>query len=196
GPGSEAAGDRLRQADPGDPRMIAALALCLGLLAQDPEDLRRDVKDLETKAAGNVDAEIFSKGAAWALGGAPLSPKDAALVRKAIDRGLARAADAERRWTKKKGKIARGYRSAVDGSVQPYGLIVPEGYDPARPMRLDVVLHGSQQPGGMSELRFMQSFDDGDNPAAKGPGQDYIELHPLGRVENGYRFAGETDVFE
>jgi len=59
-----------------------------------------------------------------------------------------------------------------------------------------VILHGSQVPQGMSELRFIQSFDDGDDPAAKGPGQDFIELHPLGRVENGYRYAGETDVFE
>src|SRR5262249_27049804 len=34
---------------------------------------------------------------------------------------------------------------------------------------------------------------------ADGPGtseQDFIELHPLGRVENCYRWAGETDVFE
>lgn len=28
------------------------------------------------------------------------------------------------------------------------------------------------------------------------PEQDFIELHPLGRVENCYRWAGETDVFE
>src|SRR5207249_2124037 len=32
-----------------------------------------------------------------------------------------------------------------------------------------------------------------DKPA---PEQDFIELHPLGRVENGYRWAGETDVYE
>lgn len=28
------------------------------------------------------------------------------------------------------------------------------------------------------------------------PDVDFIELHPLGRVENCYRWAGETDVFE
>ena len=28
------------------------------------------------------------------------------------------------------------------------------------------------------------------------PEQNVIELHPLGRVENCYRWAGETDVFE
>ena len=80
--------------------------------------------------------------------------------------------------------------------MQPYGVIVPAKYDRARPMRLDVVLHGSSRPVGMSELRFMGRFDEGDDPAADAPDRDYIELHPLGRVENGYRWAGETDVFE
>jgi pimeloyl-ACP methyl ester carboxylesterase len=84
----------------------------------------------------------------------------------------------------------------VDGSVQPYGVIVPAGYDHTKPIRLDVVLHGSTRPVGMSELRFLNRFDEGD-AAAKGPAeQDSIELHPLGRVENCYRWAGETDVFE
>jgi hypothetical protein len=177
--------------------VISALVLCLALAAQDREALQRDLKELESKAATNVDAAIFAKGATWALRfEATLSPKDAALVRKALDHGLRRAADPEQSWAKKKGKVARGYRSAIDDSVQPYGLIIPAGYDPAKPLRLDVILHGSQQPGGLSELRHIDRFDDNDDPSAKGPAQDFIELHPLGRVENGYRFAGETDVFE
>jgi hypothetical protein len=176
--------------------VIAAL-LCLALLAQDRDTLERDLKELQTRAAGNVDAELYAKSVAWALRyESSLSPKDAAAVRKGLDHGLRRAGDKDQAWTKKKGKVARGFRSEVDLSVQPYGLIIPSGYDPSRPMRLDVVLHGSQLPGGMSELRFIDRFDDNDDPAAKGPDQDFIELHPLGRVENGYRFAGETDVFE
>src|SRR5262249_52797004 len=67
--------------------------------------------------------------------------------------------------------------------------------DPARPMRLDVVLHGSTRPVGLSELRFLAPFDEGDE-GGQAPDADYLELHPLGRVENGYRWAGETDVFE
>lgn len=78
----------------------------------------------------------------------------------------------------------------------PTGLIVPKSYDSARPMRLDVVLHGSSRPVGMSELRFMGRFDDGDEEAVSPPDQPFLELHPLGRVENCYRWAGETDVFE
>jgi hypothetical protein len=177
--------------------VIGTLALCLTLLAQDREALERDLKELEKAAAGNVDAEVFAKGVAWALRfETTLSPKDAALVRKSLDHGLRRAGDRDRAWTKKKARVVRGYRSEIDDSVQPYGLILPAGYDPAKPIRLDVVLHGSQVPGGMSELRFMERFDDNDDAAAKGPEQDFVELHPLGRVENGYRFAGETDVFE
>src|SRR3982075_704746 len=42
----------------------------------------------------------------------------------------------------------------------------------------------------------MGPFDEEDAPVADAPDRDYIELHPLGRVENGYRWAGETDVFE
>jgi pimeloyl-ACP methyl ester carboxylesterase len=63
-------------------------------------------------------------------------------------------------------------------------------------MRLDVVLHGSSRPVGMSELRFLGRFDEGDGEARAVPEQNYLELHPLGRVENCYRWAGETDVFE
>src|SRR5207253_3235196 len=36
----------------------------------------------------------------------------------------------------------------------------------------------------------------GDEPAKAAPDAKFIELHPLGRVENCYRWAGETDVFE
>src|SRR5256885_6965017 len=42
----------------------------------------------------------------------------------------------------------------------------------------------------------MSGFDEGDGPPARAPPADFIELHPLGRVENCYRWAGETDVFE
>src|SRR6185503_12717472 len=42
------------------------------------------------------------------------------------------------------------------------------------------------------ELRFLDRFSGADAP----PDVDYIELHPLGRVENCYRWSGETDVFE
>src|SRR5207247_1090708 len=137
--------------------------------------------------------------AVWALRyDTKFDAADVALIQKALKRGGQRAealAAGKQPWQDKKGRLVRGYVSAVDGSTQPYGLILPANYDPSRPIRLDVVLHGSTKPVGMSELRFLNRFDEGDD-GGTAPEQDYIELHPLGRVENCYRWAGETDVFE
>ena len=147
-----------------------------------------------------ADVELFHKGVAWALRyDAPLTPADESLVKKALASGTRRAEAliANRtNWTTRKGKVLRGFVSAVDGSTQPYGLIIPKSYDGTRPVRLDVVLHGSSKPVGMSELKFGARFDSGDDDETSAPDVDFIELHPLGRVENCYRWAGETDVFE
>ncbi len=146
-----------------------------------------------------ADAEIFLKGIAWALRyDTPLAPDDLTLAMKALARGSERTdllAANQTPWASKKGRVLRGFHSAVDGSTQPYGVIVPQSYDGTKPLRLDVVLHGSSKPVGMSEIRFIQQFDEGD-ATKPGPEADFIELHPLGRVENCYRWAGETDVFE
>ena len=147
-----------------------------------------------------ADADVFAKGVTWALRyETSLATNDVAQIKKALTRGLQRAdllLDANRPWSLRNGKILRAYVSAVDGSTQPYGVIVPASYDGTKPMRLDVVLHGSTKPVGMSELRFGARFDEGDDAAKSAPDVDFIELHPLGRVENCYRWAGETDVFE
>ncbi len=172
-------------------------------LASLAEKLNR-ARDLDSKtAAGSdlwADAGQFHKGVVWALRyETNLPPRNVLLLKKSLQRGLQRA-DAllakESAWPRKRGKLLRGCVSAVDGSTQPYGVIVPAGYDGSKPMRLDVVLHGSSRPVGLSELRFGARFDDGDSGGQAAPEQDYIELHPLGRVENCYRWAGETDVFE
>ncbi len=150
---------------------------------------RLDVNDL-------ADVEVHAKGITWALRHeTTLTPADLVLLKIAVEHDQSRLTAMERGirpWAEKKGKVVRGYVSAVDGSVQPYGVIVPAKFDGAKPIRLDVVLHGSTKPTGMSELRFMSRFDE----SGDAPDQDFIELHPLGRVENGYRWAGETDVFE
>jgi hypothetical protein len=146
-----------------------------------------------------ADVEVFHKGVIWGLRfSKSLSGGDAALLRNGLKRAEERlgAINGDRAaWSTRKGKTVRGFISAVDGSTQPYGVVVPRGYDGAQPMRLDVVLHGSFKPTGMSELQFMNRFDEGDADGM-GPEVDYIELHPLGRVENCYRWAGETDVWE
>lgn len=127
-----------------------------------------------------------------------LAPGDVQRIGRALDEGLARAAElaaGTAGWTTRKGRLLRGFVSTIDGSCQPYGLIVPERYDPAKPMRLDVVLHGSTAPRGGAALRICHRFMAAEDlpPVEE---RDFIELYPLGRVENGYRWAGEMDVFE
>lgn len=165
------------------------------------QTLQESLKASGDRPASDIaDAAIFSRGLQWALQyDQQFSPRDIALMKRAIVRGKQRIealAANKKTWSTRKGKLALGYVSAVDNSVQPYGVIVPENYDPARPIRLDVVLHGSTRPVGMSELRFIARFDEGDGQRSSAPDKPYIELHPLGRVENCYRWAGETDVFE
>lgn len=147
-----------------------------------------------------ADSAIFAKGLAWALRyDRNFSNADLRLMERAVQRTQDRLAalnEGSAEWLSRRGKLALGYVSKADASVQPYGVVVPRNYDPKKPIRLDVVLHGSRRPVGMSELKFMARFDEGDAENPSPPDQPFIELHPLGRVENCYRWSGETDVFE
>jgi len=154
----------------------------------------------EVKADRLADAQVYAKGLEWALRyDKAFEPADVAILTRSLEQGRARVAALEsgkEPWAEAKGRVVRGYVSALDGSAQPYGMIVPVKYDRTRPMRLDVVLHGSTRPVGRSELRFMSRLDHAEGRGDDAPDRDYLELHPLGRVENGYRWAGEVDVFE
>jgi predicted acyl esterase len=169
-------------------------------LERERQQLEQRLAKLKTNPDLYADAAIFAKGVSWALRyDWSALPADTKLQTHAIEqvgKRVAELAAGRAPWANRKGKLVRGYVSAVDGSVQPFGLVIPAGYNPAQPTRLDVVLHGSTKPVGMSELRFMSRFDEGDGEAKSAPDVNYIELHPLGRVENCYRWAGETDVFE
>ena len=197
--------------------IIAPLTCCLstGIAQQanplgeiQKSKLEQDVRNLyaelaavaDARSPNQVDAEIFVKGLDWALRyDRDFSPKDVELMEHAVIRGRERLQaikQGQHPWTVRHGKVALGYRSIVDGSVQPYGVVVPKLYAGTRPIRLDVVLHGSTRPVGLSELRFLSRFDEGDGETSSAADDPYIELHPLGRVENCYRWSGETDVFE
>ena len=58
-------------------------------------------------------------------------------------------------WNTATGLVVRGYVSKIDGSVQPYGLVVPASYQPNSPhhFRLDVWCHGRGET--LSELNFI-----------------------------------------
>lgn len=170
-------------------------------LETEMRQLQMSLEELQQRSVDDVvDARIFHKGVAWALKyDREFTPKDVALMQRALLRGRQRAdalAAGKHAWLTRSGQTPLGYLSKIDGSVQPYGVIIPRKYDPAIPIRLDVVLHGSTRPVGLSELRFLSRFDEGDAENPEPPTQPFIELHPLGRVENCYRWSGEADVFE
>ncbi len=89
--------------------------------------------------------------------------------------------------------VAGGFKSRIDGSVQPYGLILPSGWKSGnqQPMRLDVWLHGRGEK--VSEVAFLQQ-------RMKQLGEytppNTVVLHPYGRYCNAFKFAGEIDVLE
>lgn len=91
------------------------------------------------------------------------------------------------------GSQIAGYVSAVDHSVQPYAVSLPADFplDGSRAQRypLYVVLHGR---GGMNEVGFIARHRN--KPPAEG--QQWIQIDVFGRIDNAYRWAGETDVFE
>ena len=79
--------------------------------------------------------------------------------------------------------------------MQPYAITLPENYDPAKPARLYVWLHGRQNNTTESEFIFaQQTFRPGNVPVAD---QGQIQLDLFGRINGaGWHWAGEADVFE
>lgn len=121
---------------------------------------------------------------------------DIARAKVLLEEGLARAGAlgrGEAPWSSATGLVVRGYISKIDGSVQPYGLVVPPSYSPDAPhrWRLDVWFHGRQE--NLSEVNFL--FERERNPGEFTP-RDTIVLHLYGRYCNANKLAGEVDLFE
>lgn len=111
----------------------------------------------------------------------------------ALDKGIARAKELAANspsWTKSKGRLVRAYVSTVDGSVQPYALIIPDSYS-GQPIRLDIWMHGTNR--NLNEVAFITQHE---TAAPVPPEQTYIQMDVYGRSNVSYRWAGETDVFE
>jgi len=88
--------------------------------------------------------------------------------------------------------IVGGFRSRIDDSVQPYGLVLPAGFHPdGGPYRLDVWLHG--RGDNKTEIPFLTERL---TKAGQYTPTDTIVLHPFGRHCNAFKFAGEVDVLE
>lgn len=143
------------------------------------------------------DVEVYHKAVHDALAYQEFfDAKELDFADRALEIGRERAdqlAAGQSPWTTAAGLVVRGYVSQIDGSMQPYGLVVPESYTtkgPAR-FRCDLWFHGRGET--LSELNFIR--DRTSNSGQITP-DDTIVLHPYGRYSNAFKFAGETDVLE
>lgn len=177
--------------------------------AADRAELERDltafddsIKRLTASKDGHIqsllpDVQIFQQAVRTALKyNEFFAGADITKAKELLQAGRARADQllkGESPWTTATGLVVRGYVSKIDGSVQPYGLVVPVTCRPesAHKFRLDVWLHGRNEK--LSEVNFLDE-------RSKKPGeftpQDTIVLHPYGRYCNAFKFAGEIDVLE
>ena len=140
------------------------------------------------------DLEIFHKATDWAgRYNEYFNKAEFKVAHDLIAEGKARAAafqKGETPWTRQTGLVVRGYKSKIDGSVQPYGMVIPDNYAGSL-MRLDFWCHGRGET--LSELAFLK-----DRRANVGqiPATNRLVLHLYGRYCCANKFAGEVDLWE
>ncbi len=145
------------------------------------------------------DIEVFHKAVAFTLADEMFhKPEEFGYAKDLLKLGMERAAQlapGKPEWTTATGLTVRGYASRLDGSVQPYGLVVPKSYRPGalKKHRLDFWFHGRGDT--LSEVAFLRGRLNAKLENEFAP-EDAFVLHPYGRFMNAYKFAGETDVFE
>src|SRR5439155_578089 len=112
------------------------------------------------------------------------------LLRQGMERAQ-QLRDSKAPWTTATGLVVHGYISKIDGSVQPYGLVVPASYQPGSSYRhrLDLWFHGRGET--LCELNFLR--DRQRSPGEFTPPDTFV-LHPYGRYCNANRFAGGIDT--
>jgi hypothetical protein len=172
------------------------------------EELERDLRPFDPRGKNDAgqknldetlfaDVAIYPKAVRFALDYDEFyKPTDIADAEKLLTIGRARLKELqdgvkEPSWTKQRGLVVRGYISAIDDSVQPYGLHIPEDLDLTKKPPLYIWLHGRQEK--TLDLQFITE-------RAKNKGKfaadDAITVHPFGRYNNAFKFAGERDVLD
>jgi predicted esterase len=142
------------------------------------------------------DVAVYAKAAEWIVRhGEFYRPSYVNDTRSALAAGRERAerlrsggAD----WGRTPGRHILAYRSEVDGSLQPYAVTLPQGFESGGSSRypLHLVLHG--RGSTLNEVSFIRQH----SGKAPSENQDWIQLDVFGRINNAYRWAGETDVVE
>jgi pimeloyl-ACP methyl ester carboxylesterase len=143
-----------------------------------------------------ADVAVYHKAAEWIQRHGEWFQKESGQqTLRVLDAGLERAKAASQGktpWREVRGKpVIRGYRSAVDGSIQPVRVTLPAAFhNRSHAWRTDIVLHG--RDGTLTEVKFLHAAE----VAKPSDPPSQIVIEPYGRGNNAYRWAGETDVFD
>ena len=174
----------------------------LAQIHEKTERIEAEVRELKSKHANADlvgDVEVYAKAGRFLQEFPDLTITQAAInhALTVLDQGIARArqlSDGAAPWNQGKKQI-HAYYSAIDGSVQPYAITLPEGYDASKPTRLYVWLHGRSNNLTETEFLFAQQNYRPGNPPVADQGQIAVDLY--GRLNGaGWHWAAEADVFE
>jgi len=174
-------------------------------IALDPavrESLEKQLQQLQERFAKLPDEPMFSPDVEVLLDALDMAlkfgefydEKDIEIAREVLGTAAERVAASEANespWVVDHGLTVRAYRSSVDGTAQPFGLVIPEREDREIPVPLYVWLHGRGDK--QTNLRFIHERLTKVGQIAP-PGA--IVLHPFGRHCLGFKSAGEIDVLE
>jgi pimeloyl-ACP methyl ester carboxylesterase len=193
--------DKVRRIPPPGINIPAAdreeLASGVEALGQDIDALRAALKAKPALLELLPDVQVYHNAVRYALTyNEFFNPREVPVARALLRQGRERARllhEGQAPWTTSTGLVVRGYVSRIDGSVQPYGLVVPASYQPGAPHRhrLDVWFHGRGET--LSEVNFIDGRQR--SPGEFTPPHAFV-LHPYGRYSNANKFAGEVDLFE
>ena len=143
------------------------------------------------------DVEIFQRAIQQALEFNELySANEIKQAHEVLKEGISRAKqllEGKAPWTEQTGLVVRGYRSKLDGTVQPYGLVIPASYaiSGIQQHRCDLWFHGRGERTLETQFIAQRMRSAGQYQPA-----DTFVLHPYGRYSNAFKFAGEVDVWE
>lgn len=166
-------------------------------LGQEIDNLRQALQTKPSLRELLPDVQIFHNAVRYALAHNEFyDPKEIPIARGLLRQGQERAQQLRAgrpAWTTATGLVVRGYVSKIDGSVQPYGLVVPASYRPDVPhrFRLDCWFHGRGEK--LTELSFLDQRQK--SPGEFTPPHAFV-LHLYGRYCNANKFAGEIDTLE
>ncbi len=187
----------------------AELELEVGDLGAKIDALRTDLKGKPALLDLLPDVQIYYYAVHYALTyneflGAERTPAErertaksqVAIALSLLKQGHERAAQLKERkptWPTQTGLVVRGYVSKIDGSVQPYGLVVPPSYKPDYPhkYRVDFWCHGRGET--LTELNFI---DQRQKSYGDFTPKDAFVVHLYGRYCCANKLAGEIDLFE